>query len=809
MIDGSDGSDGTNGAVGRSTPRVDGVSRVTGVAQYADDLHLPRQLTCKILRSPHPHARILSVDASRARRLPGVHAVITGEDLPIRFGILPVSQDERALEHEKVRYVGDPVAAVAAVDEETAAAACEAIRVHYEPLEPVLSIEDALREPAEEPIHDPSYTRRPLNIHRSVSYDFGDLEAGFERADHIREDVFFYQGNTHLPMEQHAAIAQYVDGRLTLWSSTQVVHYVHRALSKVLELPMHRVRVIGAAHGGGFGGKTDPFAHEIVVAKLAMLTGRPVRCTLTREEVFYAHRGRHPVLMWVRTGVTSDGRITAQHWRTALDGGAYGSYGAASVFYTGTMQTVTYAIPAYRFEGVRVFTNKAPCGPKRGHGTPQPRFALELHLDKIAEELGLDPVDVKRRNFVRPFSRAVNWLRITTCGLEECTERVLAASGYRERERRPGHGMGFAISTYLSGAGTAIYWNDMPHSECQIKVDRTGVTVYCGAMEIGQGSDTVLATIVAQELGLRPADVRLVTADTDLTPVDLGSYSSRVTFMAGNAARQAAQAMRAKLVAAVAERMGVHGDVDEIPVGDGRIGDFSFEEACEIGTTRFGALSTSGSYTPPRIAGPYKGSGVGPSPAYSYSACVVDLDADPHTGLVTVNKVWLAHDIGRAINPLLVEGQIEGSVYMGLGEALMEEQEYRKGLHKWPSMLEYKSPTFLDMPDVESFQVETHDPEGPYGAKEAGQGPLLPVPPALAAAVHDALGVWIDEVPVTPEKVVKALEAKAKGDLPRFGPKGFPDVPWPRAQVVEPPDPADLRVGRELEQAFALSPGAE
>ena len=757
--------------VGKPLPKVDGATKVTGRAMYADDMLPARTLHCRILRSPHPHARIVSIDTSAARRIPGVLAVITGADLPVKFGILPVTQDERALEHEKARYVGDPIVAVAATEEEIAAAACDAVEVEYELLEPVMSIDAALEKPKDERIQEYG---GPNNVHKLVALEFGDVEGGFARADHVREDVFFYQGNTHLPMEQHSAIATYVDGRVTLWSSTQVVHYVHRALSKVLELPMHRIRVIGAAHGGGFGGKTDPFAHEIIVAKLAMITGRPVKCTLTREEVFYAHRGRHPVLMWVRTGVTRDGRITAMHFRSALDGGAYGSYGVASTFYTGALQTVTYDIPAYRFEGCRVFTNKPPCGPKRGHGTPQPRFALELHLDKIAHDLDIDPVEMKRRNFVKPNTRTVNWLRVTSCGLEECTDRVISASRFRERRRTAGHGMGFAISSYLSGAGTAIYWNDMPHSEVQIKVDRGGVTAYCGAMDIGQGSDTVLATIVAQELGLQPSDVRLVTADTDTTPIDLGSYSSRVTFMAGNAALEAARKMRALLVEAV-EAAGK------------RYEEVSFEEASVLAEARFGTLTTAGSYTPPKLAGPYKGSGVGPSPAYSYSACVVDLDADARTGIVNVNKVWIAHDVGRAINPLLVEGQVEGSVYMGLGEALMEEQVFRKGLHKWPSMLEYKSPTFLDMPEVETFIVETNDPEGPYGAKEAGQGPLLPVPPAVCAAVHDALGVWIDEIPVTPEKVIEALRRKGKGEPARYGPPRFPSIPYPETIKVDAP----------------------
>ena len=781
--------------VGKPLPKVDVGAKVTGAATYADDILLPRTLFCRILRSHRPHARILSIDASRARRLPGVHAVITGHDLPARFGILPVSQDERALEHEKVRYVGDPVAAVAAVDEETALAACDAIMVEYQDLEAVMTIADALREPTDEPIHE--YARRPANIHRMASYEFGDVEAGFAAADHVRDDVFFFQGNTHLPMEQHSATATYVDGRLTLWSSTQVVHYVHRALAQVLGLPLNRIRVIGATHGGGFGGKTDPFAHEMVVAKLAMITGRPVKCTLSREEVFYAHRGRHPVLMWVRTGVTRDGRITAMHFRSALDGGAYGSYGAASVFYTGTLQTVTYRIPAYKFEGCRVFTNKAPCGPKRGHGTPQPRFALELHLEKIAHDIGMDPVQLKRSNFVQPFTRAVNWLRITSCGLEECTDRVLRASGYLTRRRRRGSGMGFAISAYMSGAGTAIYWNDMPHSECQIKVDRAGVTVYCGAMDIGQGSDSVLATVVAEELGLRPADIRLVTADTATTPIDLGSYSSRVTFMAGNAALEAARKMRSLLAEAVAAETG--GTMDGVRFAGGRVGELGFADASALAEARFGTLATAGSYKPPRIGGPFKGSGVGPSPAYSYSAAVAEVEVDPRTGTLSVRKVWIAHDVGRAINPLLVVGQVEGSVYMAVGEALMEEQAYRKGLHKWPSMLEYKSPTFLEMPDIETFLVETVDPEGPYGAKEAGQGPLLPVIPAINSALFDALGVWVDEVPITPEKVLHALESQAKQGRPRYGPAAFPEIPYPEPIRVQPPDPRDMRVGEALE----------
>ncbi len=785
--------------VGRRLPKVDAWAKVTGETRYADDLVLPRMAYAKLLRAQHPHARIRRVDAAAARAVPGVYAVITGEDFPpVRFGILPVSQDEEPLCRDKVRHVGDPVAAVAAVDEETAERAARLIAVDYEPLEPLMSIERALAEGTER-IHEYGDGH---NVHKLVSLEFGDVAEGFREADLVREDAFFFEGNTHLPMEQHAAVAQWTaDGKLTLWSSTQTPHYVHRALGKVLGLPLSRIRVIATPNGGGFGGKSDPFSHEMVVARLAQLTGRPVKTTLTREEVFYTHRGRHPVLMWVRSGVRRDGEILALHFRTWLDGGAYGSYGVASTFYTGALQTVTYRVARYKFEGCRVFTNKPPCGPKRGHGTPQPRFALEVHLDRIAEQLGLDPAAMRRRTVVPQHQKTVNHLTVTTCGLPECIDRVVEASGWTRKFRRLpyGRGIGFAASAYLSGAGLPIYRNDLPHSGVVVKIDRGGgVAVFCGSTDIGQGSDSVLAYVVAEVLGIQPEDVRVVTADTDLTPVDLGSYSSRVTLMTGNAAKDAAEKLRALLVDAAARKLEV--GPAEISTREGRLfvrGDparaLAFDEAARLAEAAAGTLVAAGSYTPPRRAARYKGAGVGPTPAYSYSACAVEVRVDPETGEVRVERVWIAHDGGTAINPLLVEGQVEGSVYMALGEALMEESAFRPhGLHKIPSMLEYKSPTTLETPEITTFLVETRDPEGPFGAKEAGQGPLLPVIPAVANAVYDAVGVRIDEVPITPEKVLLALDRKAQGRVPRVGPERLPALAFPEPIRVPPPwvDPA-------------------
>jgi CO/xanthine dehydrogenase Mo-binding subunit len=538
-----------------------------------------------------------------------------------------------------------------------------------------------------------------------------------------------------------------------------------------------------------------------------MMTGRPVKITLTREEVFYCHRGRHPVLMWVKTGVTRDGAITAMHFRSFLDGGAYGSYGVASTFYTGALQTVTYDVPRYKFEGVRLFTNKPPCGPKRGHGTPQPRFALEVQIDKIAEQLGLDPAQMRRQHLAPANSVTANYLRIGSMGLGPCIDKVVEGSQWGEKYRKLpyGRGIGIACSSYLCGAGLPIYWNNMPHSGVQLRLDRQGgVCVMCGSTDIGQGSDSILAYIVAEVLGIDPFDIRVVTADTDLTPVDLGSYSSRVTLMTGNAALQAAERARELLTIAVAEKLSA--PIENITFAERRAFDVenpevgvTFAEAVQLAEAKYGTIGTVGSYSPPRSPGKFKGAGVGPSPAYSYSAAVAEVDVDPHTGIVTVERIWIGHDIGQSINPTLVMGQVEGSVYMGLGEALMEEMAYRANrniVHKFPSMLEYKSPTTLEMCDVVTYLIEDPDPNGPFGAKEVGQGPLLPVPPAIANAVYDAVGVRIDEVPITPEKVLAALRANAQGQPARFGPKSVPDVAWPSPLKVQ--TPAEGGDGREM-----------
>src|SRR5258708_632746 len=587
--------------LGKPRRRVDGRAKVTGQTRFADDIVLPRMLHMKLLRSRHAHAKITSIDFSKAASLHGVHLVLTGKDFPVAFGILPVTQDEYPLAPEHVRYVGDPIAAVVAKDEQTATEALDLIEVKYEVLKTISNPEEALQNP-EPRIH--AYSELG-NIHRLQAFEFGDAEESIKKSDFIFEDLFFYEGNTHLPIEQHACVAALDgEGKLTLWSSTQVPHYVHRSLARVLQMPAAHIRVIATPNGGGFGGTCDVCNHEMVAAKAAVLLGRPVKICLNREEVFYMHRGRHPVLMKFRTGVSKDGKLTGMHLQTLVDGGGYGSYGVASTFYTGALQTVTYELPRYKFEAARVFTNQPPCRPKRGHGTPQPRFGQEIQLDKIAERLNIDPAELRLKNILKPNALTANWLKIGAIGLAACIKQVVERSSWKTRYKKMGFGkgLGLACGSYLCGAGLPIYWNNMPQCAMPLLLDRSGqVTVFCGATEIGQGSDDVLVAMVAEVLGVDPFDVRCVTGDTGITPVDLGSYSRRVTVMMGNAAIQASQKLKDLIATAAAEQLEVA--PDRLMFSNGKVffesRSLSFAEAAGLAEGKFGTLGADGSCKPP------------------------------------------------------------------------------------------------------------------------------------------------------------------------------------------------------------------
>lgn len=780
-----DGYNAELSVIGRRMRKMDGLAKSTGRARYADDLTFPGMLHGKILRSPHPHARILSIDTAAAEALPGVFAAVTGAEMPTPYGIIVWTPDEQALATDKVRYIGDAVAAVAAVDEDTANRALDLIRVEYELLPAILDPEQALTpEAAATPIHEAKKEGHNGNISKIVKLEFGDVEAGIAGADVVIEGEYFFEGTTHTPIEPHCAIGMWEAGgagvgRLTVWSSTQVPHYLHRELAKVLELDPARVRVVQPAVGGGFGGKSEPFDLEFCVARLAMKTGRPVKILYTREEVFLAHRGRHPFKMKYRVGATAEGKLTAVEARTLLDGGAYSSFGLVTTYYSGQLLTAPYEMPAYRFHSTRVFTNKPCCGPKRGHGSVQPRFAFEVQLDKLAERLGIDPIEIRRRNFMGGYRRTVNELRVTSNGFLQCLDSVERASGWKAKHRKMGFGRGIGVagSCYISGTNYPIYPNAMPQSAVQIQVDRSGrVTVFSGASDIGQGSDSVPAYIVCEELGVPLDYVRVVAADTDLTPVDLGAYSSRVTFMMGNACVDAARKLKKQVQEAVAAEWGIPAGRVLLAAGLAMDGDdtgrsLPIREAFNLAEARFGTLGAVGSYnTPKDTHGEYRGGTIGASPAYSFTAHVAEVEVDPETGFVDVKTIWVAHDCGRALNPTIVEGQMEGSAYMGFGEALMEQHVMkdadhgRAGLHDAPSLLDYRIPTSLDTPELRSLIVESIDPEGPYGAKEAGEGPLHPSIPAIANAIYDAVGVRMDSLPFSPPRVWRALQEKAAAE---------------------------------------------
>jgi 4-hydroxybenzoyl-CoA reductase alpha subunit len=774
--------------IGRPMRKIEGLDKSTGRAVYTDDIALPGMLHGKILRSPHPHARIVSIDTTEAAALEGVHGVITGRDMPTAYGIIPWTPDEYPLCVDRVRYIGDGVAAVAAIDEDTALRALDLIRVGYEELPAFLDPRAALAADGSTPyVHDPRKEGWNGNVTKKVRLEFGAVDELMEDSDVVVEGDYFFEGSTHTPIEPHCAIGMWDGvGRLTVWSATQVPHYLHRELARVLGVDPARVRVLQPLVGGAFGGKSEPFDLEFCVAKLAMLTGRPVKILYTREEVFYAHRGRHPFHMTYRTGATRDGKLTSVDARILLDGGAYASFGLVTTYYSGQLLCAPYAMPAYRFDSTRVYTNKPACGPKRGHGSVQPRFAFEVQMDKLAEQVGLDPIELRRRNFIGTNTRTVNELRVTSNGFLECLAAVESASGWADKFRRLpfGRGVGVAGSTYISGTNYPIYPNEMPQSAVQMQVDRSGrVAVFSGASEIGQGCDSMVAYVAAEELGVPLEHVRVLRGDTDFTPVDLGAYSSRVTFMLGNAAIDAARKLRRMVQRAVARHWEV--EPGEVLLAGGvavwapdTARQMPIREAFNLAEAAFGTLGSTGWYdTPKDVHGEYRGGTIGASPAYSFTAHVAEVGVDVETGFVEVSKIWIAHDCGRALNPVLVAGQMEGSAYMGFGEALMEQQIFkdaehgRAGLHDAPSLLDYRIPTSMDTPELESLIVESIDPEGPYGAKEAGEGPLHPSIPAIANAIYDAVGVRLDRLPFSPPNVWRAIEtARGAGRLGKPAP---------------------------------------
>jgi len=775
-------------------PRVDAVDKVTGKALYTDDLKRPGLLAGAILHSPLAHARILNIDTSRAENLAGVRAVVTHREAgTVPYGVSPARYDETIFCHDKVRYVGDEIAAVAAVDLDTALEAVSLIKVDFEELPIVLDGYTAMDE-GQPQLHK-MYKN---NICAKVNWHFGDIEKGRRQSHIIRTDHLTSKMQDGAFLEPQSILAE-VDsqGGLTMWSSTQAPHYVQRTLAMALRLPLHKVRVIKPAVGGGFGPKASCSSAELATCLLAMKTGKPVKFTFDREQVFLHSRARHQFFHTMTTGVKKDGTLSFLEHHCILDGGAYASFGIATIYYSGSLLGGPYRLRNMKYDGYRVVTNKPACGAQRGHGAVIARALFEIQLDRIAEELGMDPIELRLKNVMEAGETTCNELYVSSFGMREALEAVRDSAAWKKKRsmggktRGKGKGIGAACGFFVSGAGYPIYRSRTYHCTVITKVDDVGggVTVSSGAADIGQGSDTVLAMITAEELGLSLDDVKIVSGDSNLS-VDLGAYSSRTTLMTGTACRDAARDVKRQILEAVANKLDVapttldlkdglvmslseeidfselrkeylqeHKGFMDLPDGP----DLTFREASRIAFLEIGSIIGTGKYKPPPLGGSFKGAAVGTSPAFGCSAQVAEVSVDLETGQVSVDKITGAHDCGFAINRTQVEGQMQGSMMMGMGEALMEQIIYdTKGRIVNANLAEYKIPTAMDMPHLDAIIVESNEPHGPYGAKEVGEGAIMPVIPSILNAIYDATGVRIEELPVTPERIIAAMQESKK-----------------------------------------------
>lgn len=769
-------------------PRVDARDKVTGGARYADDLSMTGMLYGALLQSPVAHARIRNIDTSKAKRLPGVRDVVTAKDAgEVKFGVSPARYDETLFCVDKVRYVGDEIAAVAAVDLETAMEAAALIEVEYEELPFVFDPFEAIRE-GTAVIHD-DY---PNNICAEVHQEFGNVEEAFKACDYVRTDKFVNKKQDGAFLEPQACLAAYDPSMgLTLYTSTQSPHYVQRILSMVLGLPIGKVRVVKPYVGGGFGPKAAASTLELATSLMSIRTGKPVKMTFDREQVFLHSRARHQFFHELTTGVKKDGTLMALQNTCYLDGGAYSSFGIATVYYAGSLLGAPYKLPNMKYDGYRIYTNKPANGAQRGHGGVAARAAWEQQLDIIAEELGMDPIEFRLKNMLQRGDTTCNDFNMSSFGMRECLEAVRKGSEWEKKKGKlpKGKGIGVACGFFVSGAGFPIYRSETFHSTAMVKLSEDGGTanLYTASAEIGQGSDTILTQIAAEALGVGYNDVRISSGDTDFG-IDLGAYSSRQTLMSGHAVKQAAEDAKRQVLEVLSEKTNI--PVEDMNIKDGLIyfkkngQDFSalrsnyvkehrgwtdlptgdhltFVEAARIAYLARGTIVGNGAYKPGELGGKYKGATVGTSPAYGPSAQVVEVTVDMETGQVTVDKMTDAHDCGFAINRTNVEGQMQGSLSMGLGEALFEEVKFdASGRVANPTLGEYRIPTCLDMPNVETIIIESDEPNGPFGAKEVGEGAIMPTIPAILNAVHDATGVRISELPITSERVFNELKSK-------------------------------------------------
>ena len=747
--------------IGKSIPRLDARQKVTGRGVYTDDLKFPGMLHGALVRSPLAHGLIKNIDTKAAAALSGVKDVITAKDTPlIKYGnwrLVPASQDELPLCLDKVRFIGDEVAAVCARDRQTALRAAELIDVEYEELPAVFTVEDSTAEGAPL-IHEES--KGNVSLVRNIEY--GNLEEQFDRSHYVREDEFKVHAVSHAYLEPCSSIAVPDEcGRVTLYTSTQTPYIVQCLLAQTLGIPENHVRVMKVNVGGGFGGKMELRPWEFCAAFMALRTGKPVKFTLSREDELGFGRRRHGMSIYTKVGFDKEGRLLAKDFRVMLDGGAYNAMGPTATFLCGTFGNMLYKLPAYRYFGRHVYTNKPPASAMRGFGAPQAAYAQETQLTLAAEAMGMDPFDLRYINAMEEGDVIPEVATVSSCGFKESLVKVREISGWDEKQKNkaPGKGLGLGCYSFISGGVFNWFNTKYNFAACEVKIFEDGTAQLATmACDIGQGCDSVLRQILAADLGIKAEDIRLISMDTAATPkADLGSWGSRVTLMNGNAVLDACKKIKDMLIPVVFAEFDLN-QIHDVGFADGRV----FAKAqpkkgmpladCvykALKGRRGEPLTATGYYTPRNKDLV--------SPAFSFGAQVAEVTVDEETGLVKVDKVYTAHDCGVPINKAAVEGQLEGAIQMGLGYTLMEQFVMEGGKTLNTNFLDYKMAAANDMPPSYSVEVETYEPEGPFGAKEAGEGLAIPTAPAISHAVYEAVGWRCMELPITPEKILKGI----------------------------------------------------
>jgi 4-hydroxybenzoyl-CoA reductase subunit alpha len=764
--------------LGKPIPRVDARAKVTGEAKYAADIEVADTLWGYVKRSPHPHAKILNIDISKAESLPGVKAVTIGKDFDgFKWGWSGPTRDEEPLAVEKVRYLYEGVAAVAAVDEDTAQEACDLIEVEYEPLPGVFDPFEAMQEGAPL-VHED----RPGNVCVEYHWDFGDVEKAFAESYLVREDTFQTPRMAKGYLEPPAVTAYWPDPSHVVYIGAKGSPYFpYRILAKCFNLPLSNVRIITPIIGSDFGGtKNDMTPADFSAVMLAKKAGKPVKIMTTQFDALTTDLRRHPMWITIKTGVTKDGLLKATYVKAVADGGAYTRMSPLTMFLTGTCMTLPYELPNFKYDSYNYFTNNPSSAAMRGHGLYHTRFAADVQLDMIAEELGLDPVEIRLKNSVEnpeagKIYETVNEVHVATCGVQECIEKVAEAVNWKERkghkkvEGSKAYGMGFAAATYNSGTKLSA------HNACAgiVRVCEDGSVNYLtGATDVGQGSDTIMSAIVAEVLGIRLEDIDLKRVDTAFTPVDPGSYGSRVTVLAGQAARNAAEDAKRQLLEVAAQQFGVKPEEMEIKNKNAFVKSKPEQSIPWARLVRIACYDTPGKVIIGRgystqgisllgLADFTKGVGdIGTN--YSFTAQASEVEVDVDTGFVkcTDNNV-IAHDCGFPLNVQAVETQAQGGAYhQGTSAALYEEFKMDRGSTLNANLVDYKRPRAYEAPMAQVIHVITNDPFGPFGAKEASEGSTCSAPPSVISAIHDATGIWIKELPAQPEKVFWALKAK-------------------------------------------------